>query len=253
VDPLKIAFNRMVEELESRQEQIIHSRKIASLGTLVSGVAHELNNPINNIILTIDTLVGGRPISDERRAELTNDVLTQAIRASGIVKNLLDFSRAESSQVQDLDVGQLLRDTFLVTGNQIAVSKIELVQEIDPGVPRLKGNRQGLQQVLINLITNAVQAMPDGGVLTVKATLDRSSRVCITVQDTGGGIAESDLPRIFDPFFTTKGVGQGTGLGLSVSYGIIKKHGGRISVESSLGKGSTFTVVLPTTEDLVDG
>jgi two-component system, NtrC family, sensor kinase len=253
VDRLVIAFNRMVEELEARQEQIIHSRKIASLGTLVSGVAHELNNPINNIILTIDSLVGGRKITEERRTALLEDILAQAIRASGIVKNLLDFSRAETSTVQVVDVSQLLKDTFQIAGNQITINKINLRQEIAAGLPHVEGNRQELQQVLLNLIINAVQAMPGGGDLTVKAVQDKHKRIIVTVQDTGVGISKEHLPHIFDPFFTTKEVGKGTGLGLSVSYGIIKKHGGRITVDSAPGTGSTFSVVIPTTKDPVDG
>jgi two-component system, NtrC family, sensor kinase len=253
VDRLVIAFNRMVEELEARQEQIIHSRKIASLGTLVSGVAHELNNPINNIILTIDSLVGGRKITEERRAALLEDILAQAIRASGIVKNLLDFSRAETSTSQAVNLPQLLKETFQIAGNQITINKITLYQEIDTGLPTVAGNRQELQQVLLNLIINAVQAMPGGGDLTVKAAQDKNQRILITVQDTGVGISKEHLPHIFDPFFTTKEVGQGTGLGLSVSYGIIKKHGGRINVDSCPGVGSTFTVVIPTTKDPIDG
>jgi two-component system, NtrC family, sensor kinase len=253
VDRLIIAFNRMVEELEARQEQIIHSRKIASLGTLVSGVAHELNNPINNIILTIDSLVGGRKITNERRAALLEDILSQAIRASGIVKNLLDFSRAETTTMKDVDVAKLLQETCQITGNQITLNKIRREQHIDPHLPLLHGNRQGLQQVFLNLIINAVQAMPEGGDLTVSAVQDKNKRILVTVRDTGQGIAAEHLPHIFDPFFTTKEVGQGTGLGLSVSYGIIKKHGGRITVESSPGKGSTFTVTLPTTGESIDG
>ena len=253
VDRLVLSFNRMVEELEARQEQIIHTRKIASLGTLVSGVAHELNNPINNIILTIDTLVGGRKISEERQATLLDDILTQAIRASGIVKNLLDFSRAETSTTQDVDLAQLLRETIQITGNQITINKINLHQDIPSDLPQIRGNRQGLQQVFLNLVINAVQAMPDGGDLTVTAEPDKNKRIMVRVEDTGGGISPEHLPHIFDPFFTTKEVGQGTGLGLSVSYGIIKKHGGRIDVDSRQGKGSIFTVVIPTKEEAIDG
>ena len=249
VDRLVLSFNRMVEELEARQEQIIHTRKIASLGTLVSGVAHELNNPINNIILTIDTLVGGRKISEERTATLLNDILTQAIRASGIVKNLLDFSRAETSTTQDVDVAALLCETIKIAGNQITINQVNLHQDVPSGLPLVRGNRQGLQQVFLNLIINAVQAMPTGGDLTVSAGQDKSKRIIVKVQDTGGGISPEHLPHIFDPFFTTKEVGQGTGLGLSVSYGIIKKHGGRIDVDSRPGKGATFTVIIPTKEE----
>jgi two-component system, NtrC family, sensor kinase len=253
VDRLILAFNRMAEELETRQEQIIHSRKIASLGTLVSGVAHELNNPINNIILTIDSLTGGRKITEDRRQELLNDILTQAERASGIVKNLLDFSRSETSVIEDLDIGLLLKETIRVSENQMAVNKIKLIGKIDTGLPVIKGNRHALQQVLINLLTNAVQAMPSGGELKVGAAMSDERRVVITVSDTGKGISEKHLPNIFDPFFTTKEVGKGTGLGLSVSYGIVKKHGGRITVESAPGKGSTFSIVLPAGGEVLGG
>jgi len=252
VDRLVVAFNRMVEELEARQEQIIHSRKIASLGTLVSGVAHELNNPINNIILTIDSLVGGRKISEQRRATLLQDILDQAIRAGGIVKNLLDFSRSQTSTVEDIELSHLLRETFKIAGNQIALNKISLHQHIASGLPKVRGNRQELQQVLMNLIINAAQAMPTGGELTVTVDQDPDKWINITVQDTGVGIPAKDLPHIFDPFFTTKEVGQGTGLGLSVSYGIIKKHGGRITVDSCEGKGCKFTVLIPTTPDMIN-
>jgi two-component system, NtrC family, sensor kinase len=252
VDRLVLAFNRMAEELDARQEQIIHSRKIASLGTLVSGVAHELNNPINNIILTIDTLVSGRKVTDDRRSEMLDDILNQAIRASGIVKNLLDFSRAETSSFKDVDIGRLLEDIFKIAGNEISLKKIVLHKHIDPNLPNIRGSLQGLQQVFFNLVINAVQAMSENGELSVWAVKDENKRIIVTVQDTGIGISEEDLPHIFDPFFTTKEVGHGTGLGLSVSYGIIKKHGGRITVESQPGEGTIFTVILPSTKEMID-
>lgn len=253
VDRLILAFNRMAEELEARQEQIIHSRKIASLGTLVSGVAHELNNPINNIILTIDSLTSGRKVPDERRRTMLEDILTQAVRASGIVKNLLDFSRSETALIEELDIARILRETIRISENQITVSNINLHVDLAPDLSKIKGNRQALQQVFINLVTNAVHAMPDGGALRVRAAAGKDRKVLITIQDTGSGIAEEHLPFIFDPFFTTKEVGQGTGLGLSVSHGIIKKHGGWITVDSSPGKGSTFTITLPMIEETTDG
>ena len=253
VDRLILAFNRMAEELEARQEQIIHSRKIASLGTLVSGVAHELNNPINNIILTIDSLVGGRKITDERRLAMLNDILNQAVRASEIVKHLLDFSRSDRTNIEDLDIARTLQETIQISENQITVNNIKLKVDLATELPVIKGNRQALQQVFINLLTNAVHAMPSGGELLIRATRGNDRKIVISVRDTGSGIAEEHLPYIFDPFFTTKKVGTGTGLGLSVSYGIIKKHGGIITVESSPGKGSTFTIVLPAKEEMIDG
>ncbi|MGD8470546.1 MAG: HAMP domain-containing sensor histidine kinase [Desulfobacterales bacterium] len=252
VDRLIVAFNRMAEELEARQEQIIHSRKIASLGTLVSGVAHELNNPINNIILTIDSLMGGRKITDERRLAMLNDILSQAMRASEIVKNLLDFSRSDRTHMEDLDIVKVLQETIQISENQITVNNIKLRVDFATDLPVVKGNRQALQQVFINLLTNAVHAMPSGGELLVRTKRGNDRKIVIMVRDTGSGIPEEHLPRIFDPFFTTKEVGTGTGLGLSVSYGIIKKHGGIITVNSSPGKGSIFTIMLPTKEEMID-
>jgi signal transduction histidine kinase len=253
VDRLILAFNRMAEELEARQEQIIHSRKIASLGTLVSGVAHELNNPINNIILTVDSLVGGRKITDERRLAMLNDILSQAVRASEIVKHLLDFSRSDRTNIEDLDIAQTLQETIQISENQITVNNIKLRVDLATDLPVIRGNRQALQQVFINLLTNAVHAMPSGGELLIRAVRRKDRKIVVVIRDTGSGIAEEHLPYIFDPFFTTKKVGKGTGLGLSVSYGIIKKHGGVITVESSPGKGSTFTIVLPAKEEMIDG
>ncbi len=245
VDHLIAAFNRMVKELEARQEQLIHSRKISSLGTLISGTAHELNNPINNIILTIDTLIGGRKISGNRHRQLLDDILSQALRASEIVKNLLDFSRAQTSDYEDLDLGKLLRKTIKIAENQMVVSSVKLRDEISEALPKINGHRQGLQQVFLNMITNAVQAMPKGGELTIRAAVGDDNKIKVDFQDTGTGISEENLPNIFDPFFTTKAVGKGTGLGLSVSYGIIRKHGGQITVKSKVSEGTIFTIILP--------
>ena len=248
VDHLVVAFNRMARELEAREEQIVHSRKIASLGTLVSGIAHELNNPINNIVLTVDALVGRRKISEERRSVLLHDILRQALRASEIVKNLLEFSRAETSVYKELNLTELLRDTIQIAENHIIISGVRLHDEIAEDLPKINGSRQGLEQVFLNLITNAVHAMPQGGDLTIRASLEDANKIKIQVQDTGTGISDENLPHIFDPFFSTKDVGRGTGLGLSVSYGVVKKHGGQIQVKSKVGKGTTFTIILPVHE-----
>jgi two-component system NtrC family sensor kinase len=249
VDHLVAAFNRMAQELEAREEQVIHSRKIASLGTLVSGIAHELNNPINNIVLTADVLSGPRKVAREEREALIQDILNQGLRASDIVKNLLEFSRTETSAYKELDLSEVLRETIHIAENHIMLSKVKLRLQIPDELPPVNGNRQGLQQVFLNLITNAVQAMPDGGDLTIRAELEDGDKIKIDVRDNGTGIAKEHLPHIFDPFFTTKDVGQGTGLGLSVSFGIIKKHGGQISVKSKLGEGTSFSVILPVYEE----
>ena len=251
VDRLVLAFNRMIEELDARQEQIVHDRKIASLGTLVSGVAHELNNPINNIILTIDVLTGGRKIEEKRQATMLKDILDQAIRASGIVKNLLDFSRAETSVIQDVDVNKVLDEILKITDNELTLKKIKLQRDGAADLPKIRGNHQALQQVFLNLVINAIHAMEAGGELSIHTFHGDDGRVTVAVKDTGKGIPEDIMPNIFDPFFTTKEVGKGTGLGLSVSFGIVKKHGGRITVKSSLQKGTTFKVTLPAKEETV--
>jgi len=245
VSPMVVAFNRMAQELEAREEQVIHSRKIASLGTLVSGVAHELNNPINNIVLTADVLSSKRKMAPEKRSQLVDDILKQALRASEIVKNLLEFSRTETSVHKEFELAGLLRETLHIAENHIKLAHVTLHDEISDNLPRIRGNHQGLQQVFLNLITNAVHATQDGGDLTVRADIAEDDKIKVEFEDTGTGISEENLSNIFDPFFTTKDVGRGTGLGLSVSYGIIKKHGGQISVKSRLGRGTTFTIVLP--------
>ncbi|NOX32991.1 MAG: HAMP domain-containing histidine kinase [Deltaproteobacteria bacterium] len=251
VDRLVLAFNRMIEELDARQEQIVHDRKIASLGTLVSGVAHELNNPINNIILTVDVLAGGRKIKKERQAAMLKDILNQAIRASGIVKNLLDFSRAETSVIQDVDVNKVLDEILKITDNELSLKKIKLQRQSASDLPEIRGNHQELQQVFLNLVVNAIHAMKRGGELSIRTFHDDGGRVIVSVRDTGEGIPEDIMPNIFDPFFTTKEIGKGTGLGLSVSFGIVKKHGGRITVKSSMEKGTIFKVTLPAKEEMI--
>jgi signal transduction histidine kinase len=208
-------------------------------------VAHELNNPINNIVLTADVVNSRRKLTKDQCSAMMQDVLEQALRASEIVKNLLEFSRAHSVGHEELDLAALLRESLQISENHLALSQVTLHDEIEDGLPLIRGSRQGLQQVFLNLITNAVHAMEHGGELTVRARRETGDRVLVEFEDTGIGIPEGDLSRVFDPFFTTKEVGKGTGLGLSVSFGIIKKHGGRISVKSQVGEGTTFTIVLP--------
>ena len=241
------AFNRMTHELEVHQEQLVQSRKIAAVGTLTAGIAHELNNPINNIVLTAEVLKEDfRELSQEETQGLIQDILGQAERAAEIVKGLLDFSRSEHPELEPLDIAGIIQDTLKLVRNQLSLSGIQAELDLPQDLPRVQGNRKSLQQVFLNLFINAIQAMLEGGSLTVRAYSTPDGQwLKVQVMDTGMGIAAGDLPRIFDPFYTTKQVGRGTGLGLSVSYGIVEKHGGHIEVESEKGKGSTFSVVLP--------
>jgi two-component system NtrC family sensor kinase len=239
------AFNRMIKELEEHQEELLQSRKIAAIGTLTSGIAHELNNPINNIVLTAEALKEDFGEIDEAEAQgFIHDIIVQAERASDIVKGLLDFSRSERPELEPISITAVIDDTLKLVRNQLMLSGIQVEKEITPGVPPISGDRKSLQQVFLNLFINAIQAMPDGGQLTIRVWGD-NSQLHVDVKDSGQGIDPAHLPHIFDPFYTTKEVGRGTGLGLSVTYGIIEKHGGHIEAHSKKGEGAVFSIVMP--------
>ncbi len=254
ISELIAAFNKMAGEIESRQEEVVQSRKIAAIGTFTSGIAHELNNPINNIYLTAETLLEEYTnLSDAEANELILDVLNQADRAADIVKNLLDFSRSERPSSTDLSIAVVLDSTVKLVKNQIMVAGIGLERNIPGDVPAIKGNLRNLQHVFLNLLLNAIQAMPGGGSIEIAVGQDSSDYIRVDVKDTGTGIKPENLEHIFDPFFTTKGVGRGTGLGLSVTYSIVKAHGGYIEVRSEVNVGTTFSVFLPVGERQVQG
>lgn len=239
------AFNRMSQELEEHQEQLLQSRKIAAIGTLTSGIAHELNNPINNIILTAEALQEDfRQLPQDEALAYIHDILAQADRASEIVKGLLDFSRSERPEFEPLAVSGVIDETLKLVRNQVMLSGIQVEKDIPPEEPMIYGDRKSLQQVFLNLFINAIQAMPDGGTLQIEVHTE-DGQLKINVEDTGAGIEPEHLPHIFDPFYTTKEVGRGTGLGLSVTYGIIEKHGGHIEAHSHKGEGTMFTIFLP--------
>lgn len=249
--PLFRAFNRMIHELEERQEQLVQARKISAIGTFTSGIAHELNNPVNNIVLTAETLREDYDaLSREETLEMLQDIIVQSERASEIIRNLLDFSRAERPEMLSLSLAPVIENTLKLVRNQMLLSGVEEHVEIPDDLPTVCGDYKSLQQVFLNLFLNAVHAMPRGGMLTVKcrASQDRAW-VRAWIIDTGTGIEADLIPRIFDPFFTTKEVGKGTGLGLSVTYGILQKHGGTIEVQSEKEKGTTFTVSLPAEQE----
>ncbi|MEJ2429129.1 MAG: ATP-binding protein [Deltaproteobacteria bacterium] len=243
---LVTAFNKMAREIDERQEELVQSRKIAALGTFTAGVAHEINNPLNNISLTAEALIEdfGPEIPGEAK-ELVLDILFQSERAADVVGNLLDFSRSERASSEELSIEDVLRRTIKLVKNQMMLSGIQLRVKIDPGIPKIRGALRHLQQVFLNLFLNAIHAMPGGGDLTVRAKPYSDEFIRIEVKDTGVGIKAENLEKIFDPFYTTKSVGRGTGLGLSVTYAIVKDHGGYIEVDSEVGKGSTFYAYLP--------
>jgi two-component system NtrC family sensor kinase len=245
---LALALNRMLRELKEREEQLIQSRKMAAIGTLTAGIAHEINNPLNNISITIEALIDEfEEWTKDEKLEMLKEAFTQVERAGATVANLLDFTRREESSFELLSINDVIRSTANLVGNEVTLNNIRLVLNLSDELSLIKGNQHNLQQVFINLFLNAIQAMPNGGELTVTSNR-QDSAVRIDVSDTGNGIPEEILEKIFDPFFTTKEVGKGTGLGLSVSFGIIEQHHGAIRVESRVGKGAHFIITLPAAE-----
>jgi signal transduction histidine kinase len=247
IQVLVSAINRMVTELEKRQEQLVRSRQIASLATLSAGIAHEINNPLNNISLILESMLEDvEELSGPDRDSLLQEAMGQADRASDIVKNLLEFTRSSHPKPEDVNVEDLIDRTARLVRNELDLHQITFTKEIRQELPRLHLERGGLQQVLLNLFLNSIQAMQDGGELRV--VVDRTEtfdEARIDIIDTGPGIPEDIQSRIFDPFFTTKKDGVGTGLGLSVSYTIIDKNGGRMTVSSEPGEGACFSIFLP--------
>ncbi len=245
---LILAMDRMLKELSHRQEILVQSHKLRAVGNLTAGVAHELNNPINNISLTAHLLLEDyRDLPDEERLDMIRDLISQADRSQGIIRNLLDFAREGESKIEPLDLGQIIQETVRLAGNQIKISGAHLDVSVLPHLPRIHGDHQQLSQVFLNIILNAIDVIPKGGRIQVSVAHDGPNFLSAKITDNGPGIPEHILPNIFDPFFTTKTKGKGTGLGLSVSHGIVARHGGQIRVESRVGVGTTFTVILPVT------
>jgi len=247
---LALAFNRMIRELDKRHKILIESHKLRAVGTLVAGVAHELNNPLNNTMLTASLLEEDyKQLSDEEKLEMIQDIVNETERSKVIVRNLLDFARASEYKNVSMDLENLLENSVRLVHNRVKLSKIDLQMDVASDLPPVHGDEQALQQVFINLILNAVDVLPPRGKITLTASKSKQAGfIEIKVSDNGPGIPEHIRPRIFDPFFTTKVKEKGTGLGLSVSQGIVHRMGGDINVESYIGRGTTFVVLLPTTE-----
>ncbi len=244
---LAMAMNHMMHQLVHRHELLVKAHKLKAIGTLTAGVAHELNNPINNIMLTSAMLLEDyAELSDEDRLDMVQDMVGQSERVRKIVRNLLDFARESEIESEQLEVPDLIEETLQLASNQIKLAKVKVGTEFAPNLPRVYGDRQQLNQVFLNMVLNGLDAMPGGGRLDISVFNTKArDYVAVEFKDTGMGIPEQMLPNIFDPFFTSKPNTKGTGLGLSVSLGIIQQHGGDITVRSQVNKGTTFTVRLP--------
>jgi PAS domain S-box-containing protein len=240
----------IVDDITERvdlEAQLSQADKLSSIGLLAAGVAHEVNTPLA-VISSYTQMLGKQLQDDPQKSGLLEKITRQTFRASEIVNNLLNFSRTSGSEISDVDLNKVINDTLALLEHQLKVAKVEVQNALTPTLPAIQGNTGRLQQVFLNLFLNAKDAMPGGGTLRV-ATLNGES-VSVSVSDTGTGIAPEHIQRIYDPFFTTKtspreGQARGTGLGLSVTYGIIQEHAGKIRVESQPGAGTTFILDFP--------
>lgn len=242
---LSESFNRMVNELQVTQDELLRTRSLASIGQLAAGVAHEINNPLGTIMLYSDILNREVP-PDSVIKEDVQMISREAARCKQIVTALLNFARQSHVMAQETDVNALVRELANDLERLPLYENVIIIQKLDPALPFIQADASQLRQVLLNLANNAAEAMPDGGTLTFSTALDPAGdRVHISVEDTGVGIPPENIPKLFTPFFTTKPIGRGTGLGLAITYGIVKMHRGQITIQSQVGKGTRFTVILP--------
>lgn len=237
-----------IERLESTQKQLIQAEKLSALGQLAGSIAHEVNNPLTGALVYCKLLSKrvGSGSFDTAEAVTTLSKIEEAVDyCSRILRSVLDFTRRSEPVLQPVAVSSVMDQVMSLIGHRAEMKAIEVVREEASLLPPVMADFGQLQQVFVNLVLNAMQAMPDGGKLTIRTSLGDGSWVKVGIQDTGCGIAPENMGKLFTPFFTTKKAGKGAGLGLAVSNGIIERHGGRIEVQSEVGKGSTFIVHLP--------
>lgn len=262
----KAELDQLIQELESKVEkrtkellaaraEVVQGEKLASIGVLAAGIAHELNNPLTGV-LTFTSLMRKKVLDNSEDAEDLDLVIAETKRCASIIRRLLDFAREKVPVKGFFNLNQVIEDVIRFVERTAALRQVEIKGDLDPEQPQIWGDADLIKQVVMNLVVNAEQAIDGAGEIRVQSrayhvadTRHTGAEVVpmveISITDTGCGIPEANLPRIFDPFFTSKEVGKGTGLGLSVSYGIIKAHGGTIEVQSVVGSGTTFRVTLP--------
>jgi two-component system, NtrC family, sensor kinase len=255
VQTLEHKVEERTKELRLAEAEVARGEKLASIGQLAAGIAHELNNPLTGV-LTFTHLLRKKMPDGSQDAEDLDLVIRETKRCASIIRRLLDFAREKTPEKQLVDLNRLIEETVRFVERSAALQQIEIRLDLDPHLPELYADADLIKQVLMNILVNAQQAIADHGRIDVSSRALGSRKfpdtaggagpgVEIAISDTGCGIPAANLQRIFDPFFTSKEVGKGTGLGLSVTYGIVKSHGGEIEVESAVGQGTTFRVHLP--------
>ncbi len=238
------SFNQMAEKIHTTQNELLRKETLASIGQLAAGVAHELNNPLGTILLLSDVMRKQTDPQDSRHADL-GMIMDETMRCKRIVSDLLNFARQQEVLAQETDLHALLDQVIKNTSRQDAFKHVTIVRDYHDAPLVIQADPAQIQQVFINLLNNAAEAIEGGGRITISTRQVDAEFVEIKVADTGSGISEESMGKIYTPFFTTKEVGKGTGLGLAIVYGIIKMHRGQISLQSQVGVGTTFSILLP--------
>jgi two-component system NtrC family sensor kinase len=254
-DKLTTAYQELTEshqKLKDSQQQLIQAEKLTSLGQLAASIAHEVNNPLSGVLVytqLISKKLRGGGIDNNVALDYLNKMESELTRSTKLVQNLLDFARQSSPKFQQTNLNTVVNRAYDLASHTAELQNVEVIKELFPSLPEITADADQLQQVFMNLILNAIQAMPQGGRLILRSSVD-NNRVKIEVKDTGRGISPENMNKLFTPFFTTKPEVKGVGLGLAIAYGIIQRHKGKIEVQSKVGEGATFTVYLPLHLDL---
>jgi nitrogen-specific signal transduction histidine kinase/ferredoxin len=244
---VEMCWPYLLHTLRSTQEGLIQAEKLTSLGRMAAAIAHEINNPLAGVLVYTQLLakkINSDKFTKESALEYLSKMETELTRSTKLVRNLLDFARQSPPRFWEVDINEVINRSFELAAHSAELQHVQVLKELDPSLPTTMADFDQLQQVCTNLIMNAIQAMPEGGTLTIRTSAD-DTQVKIEVQDTGVGISPENMRKLFTPFFTTKREVKGVGLGLAVSYGIVQRHKGRIEVQSKEGEGTTFTVYLP--------
>jgi two-component system NtrC family sensor kinase len=244
---VEMCWPYVLDTLKTTQDGLIQAEKLTSLGQMAASIAHEVNNPLAGVLVYTQLLtkkINSDKFSKEGALDYLSKMEVELTRSTRLIRNLLDFARQSPPALREVNVNDVLDRAFELAAHSAELQHIQVSKELDPSLPTIMADFDQLQQVCTNLIMNAIQAMTEGGKLTLR-TLTDDSQLKIEVQDTGHGISQENMRKLFTPFFTTKGKGKGVGLGLAVSYGIIQRHHGRIEVQSKEGEGTTFTIYLP--------
>jgi two-component system NtrC family sensor kinase len=239
------AFNEMTQTLADTQRQLTQADKLASVGRLAAGVAHEINNPLTGV-LSYASLLRKRMEHDMPACEDLDVIVRETVRCRGIIRELLDFARPAAPARKPMDLNEVVRRSVSVVMTQLSLNQVNLSLDLAADLPQVQADPNQIQQVVVNLLLNAADAIgAEGGQIRAITRSASPSAIEFLLEDSGRGISAEDLPRIFEPFFTTKG-NHGTGLGLAVSWGIVEAHGGSLEVQSQPGQGTCFTLRLPT-------